>query len=158
MHEQGGRGIYIYDMWLSLAIKNMALHATPLEFLPHATRTIYALASEIGLLVAGHACVLARALHRGSKNNSGNWRCRMSVVRWMHVGGAKSIGLFAIQKKYDRKTALWAVVASKLDSRMFIVLLRGKSEGWTNKCHERTHGTEQGPFSDCFRKTYSERR
>jgi hypothetical protein len=27
---------YIYDMWLSLAIKIMALHATPLEFLPHA--------------------------------------------------------------------------------------------------------------------------
>jgi len=51
-----------------------------------ATRTSYALASEIGLL-AGHACVLARALHRGSKNNSGNWRCRMSVVRWMHLWG-----------------------------------------------------------------------
>ena len=77
----------------------------------------------------------------------------MSVVRWMHVGGAKSIGLFAIQKKYDRKTALWAVVASKLDSRMFIVLLRGKSEGWTNERHERTHGREQGPFSDSFDPT-----
>jgi hypothetical protein len=36
MAEQGGRGIYIYDMWLSLAIKIMALDATPLEFLPHA--------------------------------------------------------------------------------------------------------------------------
>jgi hypothetical protein len=114
-----------------------------------ATRTRYALASEIGLL-AGHACVLTHALHRGSKNNSGNWRCRMSVVRWMHVGGAMSIGLFAIQKKYDRKTALWAVVASKLDSRMFIVLLRGKSEGWTNARHEMSHPTEQGPFSDSF--------
>jgi hypothetical protein len=67
--------------------------------------------------------------------------------------GAKSIGIFAIQKKYDRKTALWAVVASKLDSRMFIVLLRGKSEGWTNERHERTHGREQGPFSDSFDPT-----
>ena len=122
-----------------------------------ATRTSYALASEIGLL-AGHACVLARALHRGSKNNSGNWRCRMSVVRWMHVGGAKSIGLFAIQKKYDRKTALWAVVASKLDSRMFIVLLRGKSEGGSNERHEMSHPTEQGPFSDSFDPTCSEQR
>ena len=122
-----------------------------------ATRTRYALASEIGLL-AGHACVLARLLHRGSKNNSGNWRCRMSaVVRWMHVVG-RSIGLFAIQKKYDRKTALWAVVASKLDSRMFIVLLRGKSEGWTNSRHEMSHPTEQGPFSDSFDPTCSERR
>jgi hypothetical protein len=51
--------------------------------------------------------------------------------------GAKSIGLFAIQKKSDRKTALWAVVASKLDSRISIVLLRGKSEGGTTECHEQ---------------------
>jgi hypothetical protein len=64
--------------------------------------------------------------------------------------GAKSIDLFAIQKKSDRKTALWAVVASKLDSRMFIVLLRGKSEGWTNERHESSRPTEQGPFSDSF--------
>jgi hypothetical protein len=28
--------IDIYEIWLSLAIKIMALHATPLEFLPHA--------------------------------------------------------------------------------------------------------------------------
>jgi hypothetical protein len=52
--------IYRYEIWLSLAIKIMALHPTPLEFLPH-TRTRYALASEIGLL-AGHVCVLARLL------------------------------------------------------------------------------------------------
>jgi hypothetical protein len=42
-----------------------------------ATRTRYALASEIGLL-AGHACVLAPLIRRGSKNISGNWRWRMS--------------------------------------------------------------------------------
>jgi hypothetical protein len=66
----------IYEIWLSLAIKTLALHPTPLESLP-ATRTRYALASEIGLL-AGHACVLARRLHRGSKPSSNNWRWRMS--------------------------------------------------------------------------------
>jgi hypothetical protein len=58
--------------------------------------------------------------------------------------GAKSIGLFAIQKKSDRKTALWAVVASKLDSRMSIVLLRSKSEGGTTECHERTTEGNKG--------------
>ena len=51
-----------------------------------ATRTRYALASEIGLR-AGHACVFARSLQRGSKNNSGNWRCRMFVVRSVHAVG-----------------------------------------------------------------------
>jgi hypothetical protein len=53
-------------MWLSLAITTMALSTQlPLEYLPHAQGIArYALASEIGLL-AGHACVLARALHRG---------------------------------------------------------------------------------------------
>jgi hypothetical protein len=30
---------------------------------------------------------------------------------------------------------------------MFIVLLRGKSEGGTDDCHEKKHGTEHGPFS-----------
>jgi hypothetical protein len=44
------------------------------------------------------------AAQRGSKNNSGNWRCRMFVVRWGGARcGAKCIGLFAIQKKSDRK-------------------------------------------------------
>jgi hypothetical protein len=48
---------YIYEMWLSLAIKRMAPHPTPLTRSP-GTRIRYALASEIGLL-AGNACVLA---------------------------------------------------------------------------------------------------
>jgi hypothetical protein len=50
-------------MWLSLALKIMALPTqlpTPLETGVPSTRTRYALASKIGLL-AGHACVLARA-------------------------------------------------------------------------------------------------
>ena len=97
-------------------------------------------------------CLGAPALHRGSKASSCNWRWRMLWSAGCTCG-AKSIGLFAIQKKSDAKIASWAVVASKLDSRMFSVLLRCKSEGWTNKCHERTHGTEQGPFSDSFDPT-----
>jgi hypothetical protein len=67
--------------------------------------------------------------------------------------GAKSIGLFAIKRKCDQKTACCAVVLSKPDSRISIVLFRGKSEGQANDCHEQTHGTEQGAFSDCFDKT-----
>jgi hypothetical protein len=96
---------YTYEIWLSLAIKIMALHATPLEFLPHAQDMH---ASEIGLL-AGHACVLARPLHRG------NWRCRMFVVRWMHVWG-EVYWPIRDPKKVRPKTALWAVVSSKNDS------------------------------------------
>jgi hypothetical protein len=44
--------------------------------------------------------------------------------------GAKSIGLFAIQRKSDRKKCIL--------SPRFIVLLRGKSEGGTNDCRENT--------------------
>jgi hypothetical protein len=86
-----GRGIYIYEIWFSLAIQIMALHPTPLE--PPAgaapvTRTRCALASEIGLL-AGHAFVLARLIRCGSKTSSGNWRCRMS---WSVECGMHDVG------------------------------------------------------------------
>jgi hypothetical protein len=69
------------------------------------TRTRYALASEIALL-AGHACVLARLLRRGSKNNSGKLALAHGVVRPLDARrGAKSIGLFAVQRKSDQKIA-----------------------------------------------------
>ena len=90
-----------------------------------ATRTRYALASEIGLL-AGHACVLARLLFTVAQKPTlviGVGACCGPLDARC---GAKSIGLFAIRKKSDAKIASWAVVASKLDSRIFIVLLRGK--------------------------------
>jgi hypothetical protein len=41
----------------------------------------------------------------------------------------------------------------KLDSRLFIVLLRGKSEGGTNERYDRSYRTEHGSFSDCFHMT-----
>ena len=121
-----------------------------------ATRTRYALASEIGLL-AGHALCLGAPLPPWLKNQL--WQLALSDVRGPLGArcGAKSIGLFAIKRKCDRKTACCAVVLSKLDSRILVVLFRGKSEGGTSDCHEQTHGTEQGPFSGCFDKTCSER-
>jgi hypothetical protein len=57
-----------------------------------ATRTRYALASEIGLL-AGNACVLARRWSPWPKKQLWQLALSHTVVRWMHVWGApKSIG------------------------------------------------------------------
>jgi hypothetical protein len=47
---------------------------------------------------SGRRTCLARALHRGSKNKSGNWGCRMFVVRWMHVVG-RSLLAYSRSKK-----------------------------------------------------------
>jgi hypothetical protein len=69
-----------------------------------ATRTIYALASEIGLL-AGPACVLARQLLTVAQKTTlviGVGACRGPLDARC---GAKSIGLFAMQRKSDRKNA-----------------------------------------------------
>ena len=67
-----------------------------------ATRTRYALASEIGLL-AGHACVLARLLFAVAQKPTlviGVGACRGPLDARC---GAKYIGLFAMQRKSDRK-------------------------------------------------------
>ena len=72
-----GRGIYIY-IYEILVVTCYKTYGTPLNSTgAPVTRTRYALASEIDLL-AGHACVLARLLRRGSRKHSVTWRCRMS--------------------------------------------------------------------------------
>jgi hypothetical protein len=76
------------------------------------------------------------------------WQLALSdvVVRgmWNARRGANSFGLFAIQKKSDRKFAFRAAVSSKPGSRLSIVLLRGKTEGCTNGRCDRSYRTEHG--------------
>jgi hypothetical protein len=123
-----GRGIYIYEIWLSVVTcyKN---YGTPLNSTgAPVTRTRYALASEIGLLT-GHACVLARPLRRGSKNNS--WYLTLSdvVLRKMHVVG-RSILVYSrpSQRNSDGKKCTPSLRSMGLGSRLPIALLTGKTD------------------------------
>ena len=120
-----------------------------------ARRTRYALASEIGLR-AGHACVFARSRQRGSKNNSGNWRCRMSWSAGCTFGG-EVYWLIRVAKKPDAKICIMSPWFIKIGSRTSIVLFGAKTEPAANPRQETTHQTEHGPFGGCLHSTSSER-
>jgi hypothetical protein len=90
---------------------------------------------------------LERQLRRGSKIALviGVGACRGPLDARCR---AKSIGYWPIRdaKKVRPKICILSPVSSKLGSRVFVVLLRGKSEGGTKDCHEKKHGTEHGIF------------
>jgi hypothetical protein len=99
----------IYEIWLSLAIKMMALTPPNCTGAP-VTRTGHALASEIDL-IAGHTCVLARPASPWPPKNSGNWRCQ---VLWS-VGCTSRGEVFWLirdPKKIRRKKCSWASVCA----------------------------------------------
>ena len=76
MKYKYGRGIYRYEMWLSLALKIMAL-STQLHWSTFHTHKICT--SEQNWPSSWTClCLGAPALHRGSKASSCNWRWRMS--------------------------------------------------------------------------------
>ena len=101
-----------------------------------AARTRHTLASEIGLL-AGHACVFARSLQRGSKNNSGNWRSRMFVVRWMHVWGRSLLANSRSKENPTRKLHSEPLVHQNV-ALEYSSSSSGKSEPAENSRHEIT--------------------
>jgi hypothetical protein len=148
---------YIYEIWLSLAIKCMALHPTPLESLSHAHKVCTSernWPSSWTCLFVSWCARFAFTVAQKPTLVLGVDACRGPLDARL---GAKSIGLFAMQRKSDRKITSRAPVSSKLGSRIFIVLLRGKTEGWSNERQKRSYRTEHGSFSDCFHKKNCER-
>jgi hypothetical protein len=150
--------MYRYEIWLSLAIKIMALqHPTPLGCsLPHHTHKICT--SKRNWPSSWPCLCLAwrAAAQCGSKNNSGNWRFRMFVVRWVRVVG-RSLLAYSRSKKSPTENCIlgrrliknWLTDIHRPLERQ----IRRRDE----RRNEQTHGTEQRPLSDCFHKTFSER-
>jgi hypothetical protein len=142
----------------------MALHPTPLRSPCH-THKVCTIASEIGLL-AGHAACLQlvswRACFAVAPKTTlviGVVGCRCPVGCTSYIVGRSSLAYSRFKESPTKK------MYSEPPFHGFLTLdcpspslLRGKTERLTNECHDISHGTEHGPFSDYFRATCFERR